>query len=60
MRVLSFLIILCLASAAVMLIMSPAIAVEHPWEEGEGGGSQPGDGTPDNDIPPEPESDSPL
>jgi len=60
MRVSSLFIILCLASAAVLLITSPAIAFEHPWEEGEGGGSLPGDGTPEDDIPPEPGENTPL
>ncbi len=62
MQVSKILFILCLIFAMTVLVISPAIAVEHPWEEGEGGEGIPDDGTPgpDGDITPPPEEGEPL
>jgi hypothetical protein len=62
MQVSKILIILFLALAMMAFVASPAVAVEHPWEEGEGGEDQPDNGTPgpDIDITPLPEDGSPL
>jgi hypothetical protein len=50
MQVSKLLILVCLALvAAVLYIATPAIALEHPWEEGEytgGGNDSPGSSTP--------------
>ncbi len=50
MQVSKLLVIFCLAMlAAVLYIASPAIALEHPWEEGEtpgGGNDSPGTSDP--------------
>lgn len=64
MRVSKLIIILSLAMSAAILIVSPAIAVEHPWEEGEsgGGGRAPDDAMPGpgDDIVPPSDDDTPL
>lgn len=51
MQVSKLLVLICLAMLAIMFyIATPAIALEHPWEEGEspgvGGGENPGTSTP--------------
>jgi hypothetical protein len=66
MQVSRLLIVFCLAwVASLLFIASPAIAVEHPWEEGEGGstgGDLLGSGLPDptDDSFPPPSKDDPL
>ena len=54
MQVSKILIAIILGLAVTAFVASPAVALEHPWEEGETGTIQPGDGMPhpDDDIPP--------